>query len=123
MIISAQGEAKQSLNGASLGVLEKIGLRKIKHMKPNDSYIAFVRNGIPIHEEVGDRKLYFFKGNIEIISAGQPYGNASSITINGINYSKNKRGINIVIMDGDGLESYNIDTHIDTENLLNWGGL
>jgi len=121
MIISAQGEAKQSLNGASLGVLEKIGLRKIKHMKPNDSYIAFVRNGIPIHEEVGDRKLYFFKGNIEIISAGQPYGNASSIIINGINYSKNKRGINIVIMDGDGLESYNVDTHIDTENLLNSG--
>jgi len=121
LIISVQDEAKQSLNGASLGVLEKIGLRKIKDMKPNDSYIAFVRNGILIHEEVGDRKLTFFKGNIEIVSAGKPYGNASSIIINGINYSKNKRGMNIVIMDRDGLESYNIDTHIDTENLLNGG--
>jgi len=121
LIISVQDEAKQSLNGASLGVLDEIGLRKAKNMSANDSYIAFIRNGILIHEEVGDRKLTFFKGDIEIVSAGKPYGNVSSIIINGINYSKNRRGINIVIMDRDGLESYNIDTHIDTENLLNGG--
>ena len=43
--------------------------------------------------------------------------NGGQIIIDGIDYSVNKRGLNIVIIDANGVQAGNIDTHL-TENIL-----
>lgn len=116
MIISVRDTPQKSLSETSLGAFEKLGLRKIKNMKPEDSYIAFIKNGVRVHEVAGSRKLQFREGHIDVVSAGKAYGNVSSIVIDGIDYSKNEPGINIVIMDKNGLESYYVDTRKDVAN-------
>jgi hypothetical protein len=116
MIISVRDTAQKSLSEASLGALKELGLLKIKDIKPENSYIAFIKNGVLIHEVAGSRKLQFREGHIDVVSAGKASGNVSSIVVDGIDYSKNEPGINIVIMDKNGLESYYVDTRKDAAN-------
>ena len=89
------------------------------------SYIGIVdKRGDYFFEQSSDamlEKKYSIRKNvIEIKSAGFCCGNVSSIKVNGIEYSKNRRGLNFVIIDNQSFEvvnQFSCDIHAD-ENLL-----
>ncbi len=83
------------------------------------SYAAVVRGNKVIFEKLQDGPLQadlkLFKKNVKITSAGLHHGNASTILINGVDYSLNKRGLNIVIVEnstGNVVDKTSIDTHL-----------
>lgn len=67
-----------------------------------------------------DKQIKIGKNNISLISSGFDKGYISSIKINGIEYSKQRRGLNIVILNkktGKILDFFNVDTYED-HNLM-----
>ena len=108
-VISAMDDASLSWNWIITKYLSRIGLK----MTPNyrDSYIAVKENGELIYEQVGHELLEYSNKNISVTSAGLEAGNYSSIQINGKEYSKQSRGLNIVVFrDGSVIDSVNFDT-------------
>ena len=65
----------------------------------NYSYIAIWKNGNIKMERLSDNLLKYEKDNIKLISLGANVGGYSSIQIDGIEYSQNSRGLNIVVYD------------------------
>lgn len=81
--------------------LEKVGLNKeIEYRK---SYIGIVNGLQCVYEETGDGWLAYDEDiegvHIHVESAGYEAGSFSSIMIDGVEYSNNTRGLNIVIFD------------------------
>ncbi len=90
--------------------------------EPGHSFIGIWQNGQMVHEArsktnvvecrsvLPDGMKYYVK------SAGLHSGNMSSIVVNGVQYSKNRRGFNVVVYDnatGRVVDSINWDTHVD----------
>lgn len=89
-------------------------LDKIKHISSRNSYIAIIESGKVVFEDLSDNKIekkYIdYKGNqIEIVSAGFSVGNCASIKINGVEFSNNFRGLNVVTLNEDQVSSQSID--------------
>jgi len=89
--------------------------------KSYHSYIACLSNGETILEKIGNgEEPSHFEGvlnNKTVILESRTLkgGNLSSIQINGVEYSKNKRGFNIVVIDQETnqvIDSINFDTHV-----------
>lgn len=118
IILSVKEDAKQSLNAKSLQSLEKMGLKKIQELKYGESYLAVIDKGKIVYEERGSKYIKYKKGKITAMSAGLNFGNKSEVIIDKIDYSKNARGINIVIVKEKSIASYYSDTNADNENLL-----
>jgi uncharacterized membrane protein len=117
MIVFVRGTAQKSLSMESRRALGKLGLFKMKVLQPKDCYVAIIKNGRLIYEALGSRRSKFHEGCLDVVSAGRARGDALRIVIDGIDYSKNMNsGINIVIRDKNGLESYFVDTQKDGTN-------
>ena len=119
--IAARDEASRCL-------YKFIAKNKLELSFPNtfrQSYIGIVDKGGDYYfEQSSDNALekeYVVRKNIiKINSAGYLCGNNSSILVNGVEYSLNKRGLNFVIIDNQTFEVVNqfcCDVHAD-ENLL-----
>lgn len=101
-------------------LMERLGFKidlVDKHWHP---YIAVMDGGEVIYEKIGEtsEKLQyshdFSEYRLEIVSAGLKGGNISQIKINNKNFSKNMRGVNIVVIDkfsNNVVDSVNFDTH------------
>lgn len=81
--------------------LEKVGLNK--EIEFRKSYIGIVNGLQCVYEETGDSWLVYDEDidglHIHVESAGYEAGGFSSIMIDGVEYSNNTRGLNIVILD------------------------
>lgn len=108
-IISVRDEASSGMNPILRNMLKNLGL--LEELKFRDSYIAFANNGAVQVEQISHSAIEYSTGNISVKSAGKDCGDSSSITIGGEEFSKNLRGLNIVVMkDEKVIDSVNFDT-------------
>lgn len=106
ILIAVRDDATRGLKGSTINLLKKLGLNINLKSNYRASFLAALlpdRGGTA--EEIGYEELnmsgtisrlnyqYFMK------SGGYEHGNTSSIMINGIEYSKNRRGLNFVVFD------------------------
>jgi hypothetical protein len=125
MILSVRDEARSALPKSFIEKMQSKG-SKIDELKYRGSYVAviskgqlieeFVRNDgeITITPETSPKVSEVLKNKpFTITSAGLPYGNRSSIDVDGQEFSRNERGINIAVFNenGDYLYSFSFDTH------------
>lgn len=130
-IISAKDEASTGITEEIVRGMQTLGLKTDLRGKFRYSYIAVFSPGTGENIEVLNEKksmLNLEKGaqlgniiipvNIDIISAGFGSGSESSIKINHHEYSRNARGLNIVIydlIDKKVVESKSFDTFLQSE--------
>lgn len=103
VFISVKDEGTGALTTTLLEDLQKIGVKTDLNGKYRHSYYAVVSSGETKEEISSDREVRS-EGEIlgvrySISSAGFWVGSKSSIVIDGVEYSKNVRGMNIVIYD------------------------
>lgn len=116
IFISVQDEAANSFNNDVRNVLDTIGLHALSELQYRDSYIGIISKGTVVMEERSHaaEPLYEEWGDFTIISGGMDSGNVSSCIFDEINYSIEKRGINIVVYDnglGQVIERALFDTY------------
>jgi hypothetical protein len=120
VVISARDEFSTSLTSEQKGALTALGLTTDFY---DDiyrySYAAVIDSGSVVFEDCGpDRIEYAYISpegiSVSVTSAGLDVGNKSSVVIKGEEYSKNKRGLNIVVYNkkaGIVVDSVNFDTY------------
>ncbi len=102
IFISAKDDASIGLNNEIYESMQKLGLKVFINDKYQASYLAIIDKG-NVSEQTGYEMLEAFgqtsDGNIQysVQSAGHNCGNVSFINLNGWEYSKNQRGLNIVV--------------------------
>jgi hypothetical protein len=101
VMVSVRDEASSKINDEIARELSGLGLRKDLRGKYCQSYIAVIDSGSVVYEDLQNARIkyaeVFDDVSLEVVSAGFEVGNVSEIKINGSNYSKNSRGLNIVI--------------------------
>ena len=113
-IISVKDEATNSLPKTIVEDMMDLGLEIDLRGHYRESYLAVVANG-GVVENIGKEMLTYHDvvagKHIEVVSAGNDAGSFSSIKIDDIEYSKNTRGLNIVVLDhGEVVDSVAFDT-------------
>lgn len=118
IFISAKENALTPLNEQIVILMRKLGLTVNFEDNKCTSYLAIINNGA-VYEDVGYEKLEY-SGTIRngitkftLISSGSQRENISSIILDEKDYSKNKRGLNIVVYDNvlkKIVDSVNFDT-------------
>ncbi|MGL5624274.1 hypothetical protein, partial [Cetobacterium sp.] len=105
---------------------EKFSLLSLKGKLWNSYLSIFRSNGEVIYEKLEDclltQKINLEDINLELVSSGFHNGNTSKIIVNREEYSKNKRGLNIVILDLDNnlvIDTFNVDTFEDPNLIIN----
>lgn len=103
ILFSVKDEASHQLTPAIRKAMKALGLFSIPDDAFQYSYVAVIENGTVSYEECGNYFLQY-AGNHEglefyVESGGFNVGNISSIQINGVEYSLNQRGLNIVVYD------------------------
>lgn len=101
---SIKDEATQGLNDQELEGMKRLGMDTDFAQNYRGSMVAIVDNGETVIQNFGQDEQnceYHPCENLEIemLSKGYNAGNESSITINGQEYSKNLRGMNVVVYD------------------------
>ena len=100
---------------------KRLGLKKNLIKKFMVGYIAVINNGIVLHEAMSENNGYeeYFDSvdyqHLALVSKPYKSGNISKILINGIDYSVNRRGLNIVVFDHETqrvVDSVAFDTHV-----------
>ncbi|MFI3173444.1 MAG: interleukin-like EMT inducer domain-containing protein [Eubacteriales bacterium] len=99
IILSVQDEASDSLDEVSRKAFENWNLVELSTLEYRDSYIAIVDGGNILVEEKNHEADPIKESilNSSVTSGGNESGNISSIKIDGVEYSQNTRGVNIVI--------------------------
>lgn len=118
IFISVKDEGTHSLTNVLLNDLKEIGVRADLSDKYYNSFYAVITSEGST-EELSDSETISCSGQIggvsyTIASAGALVGNTSSIIINDVEYSKNTRGMNFVILDnktGEVIDSAAFDTY------------
>lgn len=104
IFLSIKERSQQVLDGKTGDLIKDLGFAFPFDVQQDTSYLA-VRSGDEIYEETGCEMLKYHGTirdgavTLEMISAGADYGNISSIVIDGIEYSQNQKGLNIVVYD------------------------
>lgn len=101
IILAAKDEATSGISRESRIYLSQHG-SQFDSLKLRESYIAVFKNGKIEYEAFGpELKRYELEGqgNIFIESAGLQYGNFAKIFVRGKDYSRNSRGLNVVVLD------------------------
>lgn len=112
-IISARDDADGRWDKTLQNLLENLGLSGGFYFR--GSYIAIVDNDENLYEEAND-PVGAYAGTIQghevlVKSSGYNNGAISEIVIDGVDYSKKGRGLNIVVMkNGNIVDSVNFDT-------------
>lgn len=103
IIFSMKDEASSQLSSSILRAMEDLGLEHAPVDAFRNSYLAVIDRKKVVYEECSDQLLHYdgTLGNINIHaeSGGFNAGNISVIQINGIEYSVNRCGLNIVVYD------------------------
>lgn len=117
IFISVKDDASNSFTDEIAQSMHEIGLQYDLLDCHRKGYIAILDGNNIIFEDLSDERLeYDFNmdgKSCEIVSAGFSVGNESKIIIDGTDYSKNCRGMNIVIYDKiqqEVVDSINFDT-------------
>ena len=126
VFISIKDEGTAGLTKPLLDDLASLGVKENLERKSRYSYYAVIDISSGNVVEELDKKLISHSGKIgdadyNIISAGFDTGNQSSIVIDGAEYSKNVRGMNIVIYDnqkGEVVESLAFDTYTNEMKVI-----
>ena len=96
-------DASFSMTKELQDVLNGLGLQESLLGSYRHSYIAVLDSGKVVYEKIDNQRLEYaveLDGmSIEVMSAGGDVGSYANIFINGIDYSQNKRGLNIVVYD------------------------
>ena len=119
IFISAKDEAASALTPPLLQDLKELGIKTDLQGRLRSSYYAVITPAYVI-EDIGSQTVLTFEGIVgektyKITSAGYQVGNTSSIMIDGIEYSKNRRGLNIVVYDNalkQVTDSVSFDTYV-----------
>ena len=103
IFVSAKDEATNALTPPLLQDMRNLGIKTDLQGRFRNSFYAVISPDCVI-EEIDSQKALCREGTIGdmnyiISSAGIFVGNVSSIIINGVEYSKNLRGLNIVVYD------------------------
>lgn len=100
IFITAKDEASSMLSAESIEAMRDLGLEFDMENSFRSAYLAVI-NGTEIYEEKSDKMISYnteIEGiQVSIQSAGYTEGNIGSIQLDGVEYSKNNRGLNIVI--------------------------
>lgn len=118
-IISIKDDGVSRMKYAEKDALQKLGCESDFSDKVRYSYIAVFEQGECKYEEFSQNRLelngVFSDGSTyNIISGGYNVGSISSIVINGQEYSMNRRGMNIVVVeDGKVIDTVAFDTNFD----------
>jgi|GEM_PF-872680 len=138
IFLSAKGEAKEGLSNETLKYMKDYLKSNIINLKSGGSYLGYIWCGQFRFEKInnnGDISLnieeikkiipksfhkYFFikRMDSKLYSGGTNYGNKSSIFFNDVEFSINKRGINLAIFSDKGIELHHYDTHITDEKII-----
>ncbi|MEM6698162.1 MAG: interleukin-like EMT inducer domain-containing protein, partial [Bacteroidota bacterium] len=114
ILISAKDEASKGLNTDFKDFMREKG-SQIDDLQFRRSYAAVFENGKLLEEQIGNSDSSIVRigqANFLIESGGRFAGNKSSIQIEGKEYSLNKRGMNIIVLDnGEVVEVINYDTY------------
>ena len=120
ILIAVKDEGSQGLNDAIVQKMRELGTDFDLPSHYRYSYLAVIDDKKILYEGLADEVLtYNVRINqfeIEMLSAGYSKGNASSIIVNGIERSLNRRGLNIVVLDkstGKFIDSVTIDSYLD----------
>lgn len=120
VLFSVKDEASKSLTPDFISEMQKLGLSFPLKECYQSSYIAAIKDGEILTEEISDEKLSYQTEieniSLEVISAGYNSGNTASIKINNVEYAVNQRGLNIVVYDTEEnrvVDSVCIDTYLD----------
>ena len=109
VLISVKDEASSSLTEGQRAEFDNLGLKGLADIGFGESYIGVIADG-GVVTELCDKMLqetsfpegclhYRMDDWITVKSGGANRGNLSSIMVNGTEYSKNQRGINVVVYD------------------------
>lgn len=103
IIFSVKDEASSQLSPGILRAMEDLGLEHAPVDAFRNSYLAVIDRKKVVYEECSDQLLHYdgILGSIDVHaeSGGFNAGNISVIQINGIEYSVNRCGLNIVVYD------------------------
>lgn len=113
VIISVMNEGTSGLNYNTINELQKFGLNANLMGKTGFGYIAVgsKNKSIESYEALSDEliQVEYYKGyklgeyelpfNLRVYSAGYTTGNTANIIIDGVEYSKLRRGMNVVVYD------------------------
>ena len=117
IFLSVKDEGTQSLTEPLYADLKALGIRTDLHGKFRYSFYAVVRKEGVVEDFSADRPVSV-TGTADgleytVVSAGYTAGNFSSVVVNGTEYSKNVRGINIVVVENGAVtDSVAFDTHL-----------
>ena len=129
IFISIKDEGVRYLDDKSLQFLKELGLKTEFSDKYHYAYYAIIENGTVITEECEKAQIdtsgSIPSENIQyaVTSAGYNDGNVSSIILNETEYSRNERGLNIVVYDSvrdKVLDSVAFDTHVADLTCKRW---
>lgn len=120
VFISVRDEGVKALTNDMRKGLRKLGIETRFKGKYRNSFYAVISHGEVVSEASGKEKLNY-EGTVgdqalsfSVVSAGHDCGNVSSIVLNGTEYSRNKRGMNLVVYDEQTrsvVDSVCFDTH------------
>jgi tetratricopeptide (TPR) repeat protein len=126
VILSVKDEAAKHLSENSKRVLEQLGSH-VSELGERGSYVSILSEGKVAFEQINnegsvevnsktapDLAEMFAHQSFSIYSAGLFTGNRSSIRVNGKEYSKNERGVNIAVFDlnMNPIGTFQFDTHV-----------
>lgn len=120
IIIVARDEAS-NLYSLYKDSFKQIGIKESLDGKWRQSYVGVVDNYRKVYlDEVSTKKIYknlkIDTLNIEVTSSGYESGNFASVKVNKIEYCKNRRGLNIIVINQENekvLDSVFVDTYSD----------
>lgn len=101
IFLTVQDEASSGISKDASRYLKKSGLIQLAKLATRDSYIAVFHGQEILYEERGSRKkaIAYERDNYSLKSAGYEAGNYASIMIDEQEYTRNQRGINMVVYD------------------------
>lgn len=123
IIITVKDEASQSWNETLETAMRNIGVNSSFYNQIQNSFVAIIDGGVSQFEKWDDHQIkvnskYQINDSktlrLSVSSAGFVCGNLSSVMVNGVGYSLNNRGLDIVVIDKQTcqvISSASIDTH------------
>lgn len=113
-IISVSDDASVSFTDEIAESMYSIGLKYDLRGCYRQGYIAIIDAGQVIYETLGEERLEYSNDvsgvHCDVVSAGYNAGKQSSIILDGVEYSNNRRGMNIVIYDKEQQKVVNTTT-------------
>jgi len=100
LYLSIKDDASVNMPKTLKDRLIKMGSEKIKELRYRGSYVAVIHENRMIKEKLSNQGAASLEyGNVSLTSSGFKYGSQSEILIDSIDYSPNKRGLNIVVQE------------------------